>query len=107
MGYCCSSASMISTRRCHAPEPVSHLEEEPQTNSATGTREFALRDPDGSPPRPIFKQAKVQTTESAAAQKKMTSVTPLLRRCNSQRTDTAKQAVCTATTTRTRPRRKA
>ena len=26
---------------------VSHLEEEPQTNSATGTREFALRDPDG------------------------------------------------------------
>ena len=26
---------------------VSQLEEEPQTNPATGTREFALRDPDG------------------------------------------------------------
>lgn len=26
---------------------VSRLEEEPQTNPATGTREFALRDPDG------------------------------------------------------------
>lgn len=26
---------------------VSELEEEPQTNPATGTREFALRDPDG------------------------------------------------------------
>jgi catechol 2,3-dioxygenase-like lactoylglutathione lyase family enzyme len=26
---------------------VSHLEEEPQTNPATGTRELALRDPDG------------------------------------------------------------
>jgi catechol 2,3-dioxygenase-like lactoylglutathione lyase family enzyme len=26
---------------------VSRLEEEPQMNSATGTREFALRDPDG------------------------------------------------------------
>lgn len=26
---------------------VSQLEEEPQMNSATGTREFALRDPDG------------------------------------------------------------
>ena len=26
---------------------VSHLEEEPQANPATGTREFALRDPDG------------------------------------------------------------
>jgi catechol 2,3-dioxygenase-like lactoylglutathione lyase family enzyme len=26
---------------------VNQLEEEPQTNPATGTREFALRDPDG------------------------------------------------------------
>ena len=30
-----------------AREMVDKLEEEPQLNSATGTREFALRDPDG------------------------------------------------------------
>ena len=30
-----------------ARDLVDHLEKEPQTNSATGTREFALRDPDG------------------------------------------------------------
>jgi hypothetical protein len=30
-----------------ARKPVARLEEEPQLNSATGAREFALRDPDG------------------------------------------------------------
>ena len=48
MGYCCSSASTISSRRLRVPaDLVERLEEEPHRNPNTGTREFALRDPDG------------------------------------------------------------
>jgi Glyoxalase/Bleomycin resistance protein/Dioxygenase superfamily len=37
-----------STRRCHAPEHLSvNSRRSPRRNPATGTREFALRDPDG------------------------------------------------------------
>jgi len=47
MACCYSSASTTSIRRYRARNLVSRLAEESQTNPATGTREFALRDPDG------------------------------------------------------------
>jgi hypothetical protein len=45
--YSFSFVWMISTRHCQERALVAALTEEPHVNPNTGTKEFALRDPDG------------------------------------------------------------